>query len=854
AAVLDDVRWDYGYILPKASPENEALEDKLQKLQAEAINLQNELANSEERAEAMLAHLKNVTDEFSFSQSLYKARQNEIETEQHFRFLSEREYGHLKNESKQLEDDMVSLRDKKNSQENAINKTTKKLENLKQQMNCDEEVLERWIEELDCKANDAITIQKYIHQDEGKVGALTLQVEKLTIQAKQKRRALDNEFTESTTAQIEHDQTAEYYCRVHQERQEVIKLWESAVQQMQKRDQQIDRCGLLITEIKHEIRNKKIMLEEKKSFMVNEKLNNLEYENKISSADRGATSLQDEYQIQDSLNVQLQDELDALKSAVERTASDLESLRTDVASLKEDIQKKQARLSFLNEKNTSLANKMKLMTKTLSSEDKCLRMEEILKEEEKNVKEKETEINQLKELLLKKTEELKVQKDMENCVLAETEGSRRSLKNLKSQLHRVDVDALNQEEFIYNQDFEIQQLQRQLSQLEGEVNADEDQDLKAEVAELKKTLEERKNAYNILHEQHNKLQSNASLIKKAMEKTGEEISGMKIELNELNLFNERSDQELQNTRATKQELMVEDNLLKVQLKRLQDTLCNTTEKVLTVNKQNLDLEKAIAERAEEIKNQKAMLDSQLRLVDKEQQCQRAECQDCRNKTDQLRCRYEILIDGMMPSEEEEENPHNYYAKKASQEREALQREHDDLDTKLRKAERETPVVEDTMQQIITCVSKHRNFYKEVAETYGEREEKLKLEEEKRAAAEKYRCKQRQNKELQENLQSMENDIDTVLKQEALFQKQKEGKQDLNLELDKGLEEQRIKLERATKQCSRLSREIQSVSDTETEESDTDLHELKDFNKTIDNLLADVLETKPDLTTPFQMHF
>lgn len=45
------------------------------------------------------------------------------------------------------------------------------------------------------------------------------------------------------------------------------------------------------------------------------------------------------------------------------------------------------RLSFLKEKNASLSNKLKLVTEeTLSSEDKALRMEEILKEEEKIVK------------------------------------------------------------------------------------------------------------------------------------------------------------------------------------------------------------------------------------------------------------------------------------------------------------------------------------------------------------------------------------------------------------------------------------------------------------------------------------
>lgn len=65
--------------------------------------------------------------------------------------------------------------------------------------------------------------------------------------------------------------------------------------------------------------------------------------------------------------------------------------------------------------------------------------------------------------------------------------------------------------------------------------------------------------------------------------------------------------------------MVDDNLLKLELKRLRDILYNKTEKVLTLEKQKMELQKAIAERTEEIKIHKAMLGSQIRLVDQERQ-------------------------------------------------------------------------------------------------------------------------------------------------------------------------------------------------------------------------------------------
>lgn len=50
-----------------------------------------------------------------------------------------------------------------------------------------------------------------------------------------------------------------------------------------------------------------------------------------------------------------------------------------------------------------------------------------------------------------------------------------------------------------------------------------------------------------------------------------------------------------------------------------------------------------------------------------------------------------------------------------------------------------------------------------------------------------------------NLQSMEKNFDTVLKQEAFFQEQKKEKQALILQLNKDIEEQKPKLERVMKQ-------------------------------------------------------
>lgn len=105
--------------------------------------------------------------------------------------------------------------------------------------------------------------------------ALTLQLERLTVECSQRRKVLDNELTETLSAQVglikilifnmdvhkstyvhrrccllfvwqlELDKAAQDFNRIHNERQELIKQWENTIEQMQKRDGDIDNCALV---------------------------------------------------------------------------------------------------------------------------------------------------------------------------------------------------------------------------------------------------------------------------------------------------------------------------------------------------------------------------------------------------------------------------------------------------------------------------------------------------------------------------------------------------------------------------------------------------------------------------------
>ncbi|TKC52840.1 hypothetical protein EI555_003422 [Monodon monoceros] len=592
----------------------------MSKLRDERSSFQDQLRDCEDRINAMTSHFKNVKQEFLFTQSLCKAREHEIESEEHFKMIAERELGRVKDEMQRLENEITSIREKKSDKENYIFKTTQKLDSLKCQMNWDQQALEAWLEESAHKDSDALILQKYARQDDNKIRALTLQLERLTVECNQRRKVLDNELAETLSAQLELDKAAQDFRKIHNERQELIQQWENTIEQMQKRDRDIDNCALALAKIKQEIREKENLVKEKIKFLESEIGNNTEYEKKISVADRKVLKCRTEYQCHETKRIQLKDELDTLKATVNRSSSDLEALRKNISKVKKDINEETTRLHKIKNHNQIVRKKLKQITeKTTSVEEKATNLEDMLKEEERGVKEVEVQLNIVKGVLFKKVQELQTETMKEKAVVSEIEGTRSSLKHLNHQLHKLDFETLQQQEIMYNQDFYIQQVERRMSRLKGEINSEEKQALEAKIVELQKTLEEKKSTFNLLETQIKKLHNDLYFIKKSNSKNRDEKQSLMTKINELNLFNDRSEKELNKAKALKQDLMIEDNLLKLEVKRIRDMLHSKAEEVLSLEERKQQLHTAMEERNEEIKVHKKMLASQIRCVDQERQ-------------------------------------------------------------------------------------------------------------------------------------------------------------------------------------------------------------------------------------------
>ncbi|CAB1317807.1 unnamed protein product [Coregonus sp. 'balchen'] len=846
--LLSEVGWDEGFAIPVANAENKGLEDELQRKQNEKLQLENKLGGYKDRIQAMAEHLQNVRQELSQTQALCKAREKETESEMHFKALAEREVGRLRQEIAQLDNELGALREKKNAQENNIFKGTQKLEELKSQLNWDQQTLDAWLEESAHKDEDTMAIIKYAQQDESRIRELTLLIEKMTLKANQKHKALDNELTETVSAQIGLDKTAENFRQAHLERQELIHQWENTIEQMKKRDTEMQQCSMLLTQVNQDIRERNGVIKEKKTFLESETENNKEYEKKTAMADRQAAKLRQEFQEQESNRTRLQDQLESLKGTVDRAATDVQSMRSQLANMKKDIQDKNNKVKGAKLHNTALEEKLKTVTETtLSVEERATQMEQVLKEEEQTIKDIDAQLHRHREVLFRETQELQALRVKEKDSMAVLSGSRVSLSNLDGRLSKLDQNSLKQQEIIYNQarqqkqyvhpnvitspstigDFQIQLLERKMLRLRGEVNTEEKQVLEKKAQELAQRLEEKKRTATMLTTQLKKLQDDIRCVRKEAEKTGAEKRDLTTKIEELHLFNHISDKELKKLRLKKQDTMVEDNILKLEIKRLRDLLYNKADSVLSLEKRRLQLQTAMREREEEIKAHREMLNKQVKITDQERQG--------------LRKRYEIMTVSMAAPEGEEEKSQAYYVIKAAQEKEELQREGDDLDGKIRKMEKEIRALENTLHVINSRNTTYRKSFNKVTESSEEYQEKLKLDEQKRAAEEKYKYKRRQIRELQEDIQN----------------ERTEETQSRIMSMNRELVSQQEKLDRVTKQCSKLTKEIRSAKKAKEEtfeERDIELRELKDFNKNINKMLLVAMEEQPDLRSALHMYF
>jgi len=155
------------------------------------------------------------------------------------------------------------------------------------------------------------------------------------------------------------------------------------------------------------------------------------------------------------------------------------------------------------------------------------------------------------------------------------------------------------------------------------------------------------------------------------------------------------------------------------------------------------------EREKEIEVHQEVLRAQLRSQEEERHKTAIELAERKQKIYNLKMKYENVVNKVKKEDGEEQHSQAWYVLKAAQEKEEMQRKGDELDDKIRRAEREIRALENTLGHLLTRNRKYKeNFQSANQQNQTELEEKQMLEEQSRAANEVLFKKKKQLSQLE----------------------------------------------------------------------------------------------------------
>jgi len=786
-----------------ANEANRELHRQLKDTEKATVVVESELSENKERIGTMKEHLTSVNTEQLHTQRLVDAKIKEIETEDHLKQLAERERGRFHAEYRKLETELAMLHDKVNGVQGAVFKGNEKMDQFKLQMNWNQEELEQWALAARQKEEDNLALLKYTKADEAKMKDLSLQLEKMLAAVQKKRAELEDEVTETQAAQIELDKTAEDFRKLHKERSDLVSQWESAVGAMQKRDEAIQRAHEEFVAAKRQLREKQEVLTEREAFLTTEQKNNAEVELKIASLERTVAKKRETLTYATAKLAEMADQVEVVRGTLSKAASEMAGRKEKVVQLSAQIDERKARLDKAKKR---LAQQERALERSYSHmgdlEKSAKQMEELHEQEASRVKQTDKELGVLKDRMFNEGQKLFELRQQEATLLAEISGAQRVSRNASSKLKQLDEESQRQRELVYAADFQLQLMERKVSRASGARTPQEQKELKAKIAELTESLESYTAQFGMLTTQCKRLNNDLKQAKRQSDESENESSRLTGAIAELEMKNDSGQRHLKQLVKSKEESMVNHDVLKLEVKRLREGLNAKADEVFGLQNRKFQLQMSMEERQQEIKVHSDVLKAQLKAAEEERHATARELSEKLLKVDRLSNKYDIICGKLGDDGGDGEHTQAYYVIKAAQEREELQRQGDELDQQIQKAEREIRALEKTLQHLFSKNAGYKRSFAPVEENTPQFEQKVLLEEQHRAALSKYRTHRLEQSELEEEMARMQDQLAELDDNRGTLQTQLMDISDSSGEVQDRVQQQGSRLEAAKAQVQR----------------------------------------------------
>ena len=677
-----------------ADDRNKAVHASKKKKEKLTEKIEVDAKDVESRVRIMNEHLKNVKSEILHTQQLADAKANELSSEVHLFELSKRQVGRGEQDILKLEIESNDITSRTSSVQHSIVEGNEMMDEFKAQMNWNQDEMEQWALAASQKEEDNLALQKYTRADDVKIKALSMEVERLTKELQGRKNALENETTETTAKQIELEKAAEEFRTLHRDRQKLVSQWQDTITTMERRDVEISKAGEEYALLKESLEDRKNILGETKRRLEGHESENVEMSSKISAKERLLSKARQDLQSTSLKMQEFRDEVEIMKSELSSAASQLMQKRTEGVNKASELEEGKMELEKDRLRFKMTKKRLeKYKSNTMDTEAIAREAEEDLAAKEATLKKSVKEKSALKEVLFRQTQDLHDTRQKEATMIAEISGAQAASRNLTSSIRQLETETLRQTELLYNGEFQIQQMERKVARASGIRTVDETKALKADIDALQVTLVSTKAQCDMLEGQCKKLDGEFRRQLRSKTDGSAERQVLRDTLNAFDVENSSTSATLGRVVKDKDELLVQHDVLNLETRRLQETLSSRSDDVNKLENRKFQLSMSMEERKRQISVHRDVQRAQLKAVEEERHNIVIEHTARQTQVDKLQSKYESLckmtgLGGDDDTVPPEERTQAYFVIKAAQKREELQRKGDDLDDKIKIAERD----------------------------------------------------------------------------------------------------------------------------------------------------------------------
>ena len=672
---------------------------------------------------------------------------------------------------------------------------------------------------------DLAKLSRYYQADEVKIKDLNLKLVKLREKVKSARNELKNASTRSRMAQLALDKNAEEFREAHKTRQEVVKQWENAIELLGKRDAEIEVAANEVERVKNIVQRKHIDLQEQTNFYNNELGNNAELKKNIQDSEKKAQTLKEKLLLCEEEKKNYENEVTLERRQILKLSCEIDKNRTKLNRIKKEKINNTKKLNTLNMQCTELQNRKSISTGlVLTAEEKVQEIENILEVYEKQHDQLKVDLGKQKARRLSFEKDLKDLEKGKEIAELEVKSIFKEQNKIRSKVAELKEMLQKKEDILYNNEFELAKIERHNAKASGKSPDENRAHLKEELAILKTKLEEQHGAKRSIDNLVYKLEVCIKRCRKEIKLIDELNEKKQEEINETELVIETSARQANALKQEIHELTVEDKMLSMTEIKIKDEVKSIEKEILEIERAMVEDEAAGREKLAGFNSAKEMYEGQIRCIQSEIDDLNHQIQIRESRREKLQIKHETIFKslGKMEDENGEKIPsHAYYLVKLAQEKAELKEQSETLKRKIKREESELKGLNKALKMMKSSNTDFRTFNLRKKVTEDAEITQLKEEE---------TIKKNEVRELKKTLQLTDNEIATlekvVLQLDTDLENLKciyEEKHETLKSIKRGVQEQDKKLDRAKSIVDRAKAEIKESSPASATDYEIDMN-------------------------------